>query len=231
MDETTTKMCRIWEGRIGYARVLVEIDAEKEIKDKIVIAYKGKNIIEGKTKTVTVEYAWKPSLCSHCKVFGYDVNRCMIKPKNNVEESTKKVNEEGLTVVHNRKVRTVDDASKRMNGRYGQNGNNVTRRNGVNQIQNMDKRHNNKSKVETKGKEKILSDTSMGTVKENVMNTNRSTLLDELVEDTEYYMDKKELMDAANEIEPEEDVMDSSIEEGYSISKNEIEGEGGNILK
>ncbi|GKC82767.1 hypothetical protein Tco_1138484 [Tanacetum coccineum] len=44
------------EGRIGFARVLVEIDAEKEINDKIEIVYKGRNITEGRRKVVDVEY-------------------------------------------------------------------------------------------------------------------------------------------------------------------------------
>ncbi|GJY49428.1 hypothetical protein Tco_0439384 [Tanacetum coccineum] len=40
MDEVTTKLCVTGVGRIGFARVLVEIDVEKGIKDKIEIMYK-----------------------------------------------------------------------------------------------------------------------------------------------------------------------------------------------
>nr|GEZ13507.1 ATPase, F1/V1/A1 complex, alpha/beta subunit, zinc knuckle CX2CX4HX4C [Tanacetum cinerariifolium] len=40
MDEVTTKMCVTRVGRIGFAMVLVEIDAEKGIKDKIEIMHK-----------------------------------------------------------------------------------------------------------------------------------------------------------------------------------------------
>nr|GFA46255.1 hypothetical protein [Tanacetum cinerariifolium] len=43
------------KGRIGFARVLVEIDAEKEIKDRIEIVYKGRNITEGTRKVEDVE--------------------------------------------------------------------------------------------------------------------------------------------------------------------------------
>nr|GEU69123.1 RNA-directed DNA polymerase, eukaryota, reverse transcriptase zinc-binding domain protein [Tanacetum cinerariifolium] len=52
MDEVTIKICVTGVGRIGFARVLVEIDAEKGIKDKIKIMYrnsycrtKSKNVI------------------------------------------------------------------------------------------------------------------------------------------------------------------------------------------
>ncbi|GJW01214.1 RNA-directed DNA polymerase, eukaryota, reverse transcriptase zinc-binding domain protein [Tanacetum coccineum] len=47
MDEITTKMCVTGVGRIGFARVLVEIDAEKGIKEIIEILYKSKSISEG----------------------------------------------------------------------------------------------------------------------------------------------------------------------------------------
>ncbi|GKB73619.1 RNA-directed DNA polymerase, eukaryota, reverse transcriptase zinc-binding domain protein, partial [Tanacetum coccineum] len=49
--EVTTRMCVTGVGRIGFARVLIEIDAEKEIKDIIEIIYKEKNVTEG-TKTL-----------------------------------------------------------------------------------------------------------------------------------------------------------------------------------
>ncbi|GJW71814.1 zinc knuckle CX2CX4HX4C containing protein [Tanacetum coccineum] len=60
MDAVTTKMCVTRVGRIGFARVLVEIDAEKGIKDKIEIMYKSKNVATGTKKIVDVEYSWIP---------------------------------------------------------------------------------------------------------------------------------------------------------------------------
>ncbi|GJY43524.1 RNA-directed DNA polymerase, eukaryota, reverse transcriptase zinc-binding domain protein [Tanacetum coccineum] len=64
MDEVTTKMCVTGVRRIGFARVLVEIDAEKGIKDKIEIMYRSKNVATGTKKIVDVEYSWIPSICS-----------------------------------------------------------------------------------------------------------------------------------------------------------------------
>nr|GEV51578.1 putative reverse transcriptase, RNA-dependent DNA polymerase, Gag-polypeptide of LTR copia-type [Tanacetum cinerariifolium] len=71
----TTIICLKSKGRIGFARVLVELNAEKEVKNKIEIIYKGKDISEGMKKVVDVEYAWKPLVCTHCKVFGHDLQR------------------------------------------------------------------------------------------------------------------------------------------------------------
>ncbi|GKB99091.1 zinc knuckle CX2CX4HX4C containing protein [Tanacetum coccineum] len=56
MDEVTTRIRLTSVGRIGFARVLIEIDAEKEIKDKIKVIYKGRNVAEGTKKFVDVEY-------------------------------------------------------------------------------------------------------------------------------------------------------------------------------
>ncbi|GKD40438.1 RNA-directed DNA polymerase, eukaryota, reverse transcriptase zinc-binding domain protein [Tanacetum coccineum] len=64
MDEITTKMCLTGIGRIGFNRVLVEIDADKEVKDIIEIMYKSKNVCEGTRKVVYVEYTWKPCVCT-----------------------------------------------------------------------------------------------------------------------------------------------------------------------
>ncbi|PWA34731.1 ATPase, F1/V1/A1 complex, alpha/beta subunit, Zinc knuckle CX2CX4HX4C [Artemisia annua] len=85
MDQTTARMCNEGRGRLGYARVLVEISAEKEFKDKIEICYQ--NDMQGQYghKFVNVEYAWKPPKCSHCKVFGHNHDNCSIRPRSEEE--------------------------------------------------------------------------------------------------------------------------------------------------
>nr|GEX61537.1 hypothetical protein [Tanacetum cinerariifolium] len=71
MDQVTANMCHSGVGRLGYARVLVETDAEKGYTDKIEIIYRDveKNI--KRMKFVDVDYAWKPLVCSHRLVFGH----------------------------------------------------------------------------------------------------------------------------------------------------------------
>ncbi|GJV53270.1 RNA-directed DNA polymerase, eukaryota, reverse transcriptase zinc-binding domain protein [Tanacetum coccineum] len=73
MDTMTANMCYKGIGNFEYARVLVEMDAKKEIKSEIEIQYKDKsNNIKG-CKKIKVVYDWKPPACSKCKVFGHEV--------------------------------------------------------------------------------------------------------------------------------------------------------------
>ncbi|GKC73831.1 ATPase, F1/V1/A1 complex, alpha/beta subunit [Tanacetum coccineum] len=105
MDEVTTKMCMTGVRRFGFARVLVEIDVEKGIKDKIEVMYRSKNVAEGTKKTVDVEYSWIPSICSKCKVFGHIDNNCKFTRKDVIDNTTEKSNANEFTVIHNRRQR------------------------------------------------------------------------------------------------------------------------------
>ncbi|GJV32920.1 RNA-directed DNA polymerase, eukaryota, reverse transcriptase zinc-binding domain protein [Tanacetum coccineum] len=79
MDKTTAKMCRGAISNFRYARVLVEIQADKEFKDKIEICYKNNDKRTKCSKFVKVEYSWKPPKCCECKVFGHTKNTCGLK--------------------------------------------------------------------------------------------------------------------------------------------------------
>ncbi|GKD38783.1 zinc knuckle CX2CX4HX4C containing protein, partial [Tanacetum coccineum] len=74
-------MCTQNVGRIGYARVLIEVQAKKGLPDKIDILYKNtaKEVI--RQKTIKFVYDWAPCVCSECGVFGHDVKMC---PKSTV---------------------------------------------------------------------------------------------------------------------------------------------------
>ncbi|GKA55834.1 reverse transcriptase domain, reverse transcriptase zinc-binding domain protein [Tanacetum coccineum] len=63
----------------SYARALIEVRADVELKDNIVVAMP-KIVREGLyTCTIHVEYEWKPLRCACCKVFGHVQGKC---PKN-----------------------------------------------------------------------------------------------------------------------------------------------------
>ncbi|GKG12301.1 RNA-directed DNA polymerase, eukaryota, reverse transcriptase zinc-binding domain protein, partial [Tanacetum coccineum] len=66
-------------GRSSYARVMIELQADVELKDIIVVAMHKITREDHYTRNVRVKYEWKPPRCSSCKVFGHIHEEC---PKN-----------------------------------------------------------------------------------------------------------------------------------------------------
>ncbi|GJR43472.1 RNA-directed DNA polymerase, eukaryota, reverse transcriptase zinc-binding domain protein [Tanacetum coccineum] len=92
MDSMTAAMCHKGIGSISYARVLAEMDSEKELKNEIEIQYVDKcNNVKG-NKKVQVTYDWKPPICNHCKVFGHELWNC--KNGGNVKNGNKSPNDD-----------------------------------------------------------------------------------------------------------------------------------------
>ncbi|GJS76293.1 cytokinin dehydrogenase 3-like protein [Tanacetum coccineum] len=89
LDSYTSDMCMQSWGRSSYARVMIKLRADVELKDNIFVAMP-KITREGHyTCNVCVEYEWKPPRYSSCKVFGHIHEEC---PKNTglVEKKTVK---------------------------------------------------------------------------------------------------------------------------------------------
>ncbi|GJR97523.1 retrotransposon protein, putative, ty1-copia subclass [Tanacetum coccineum] len=79
LDSYTSDMCMQSWGRSSYARVMIELRADVESKDNIVVAMP-KIIREGHYLcNVCVKYECKPLRCTSCKVFGHIHEEC---PKN-----------------------------------------------------------------------------------------------------------------------------------------------------
>ncbi|GKD30370.1 RNA-directed DNA polymerase, eukaryota, reverse transcriptase zinc-binding domain protein, partial [Tanacetum coccineum] len=83
IDAMTTRMCKQGIGRLGYARVLVEVDAKKGLEDHIDVLYRSSSNGEQFVKKVNVEYDWKPPICKKCMVFRHSDNNCNRKDKTN----------------------------------------------------------------------------------------------------------------------------------------------------
>ncbi|PWA97321.1 hypothetical protein CTI12_AA029930 [Artemisia annua] len=129
MDNMTAAMCFKGVGNLDYARVLVEIDAEKEIKHVIEVQYRDMdNKVKG-TKKISVVYDWKPTRCAECKVFGHDTSRCMFtkSKEDGVEKETGKASMEknGNENVSNKgKEKVHDQVQKSSEVQHKQNGSN-----------------------------------------------------------------------------------------------------------
>nr|GEV84608.1 hypothetical protein [Tanacetum cinerariifolium] len=98
------KLHKVPVGRIGFARALIEVSAERELKQEIIMAIlKGEDENVGHTlEKIRIESEWKPPLCLDCHVFGHTNDLC---PKKVHEKRTPDVvvNKDGFTTVTNRK--------------------------------------------------------------------------------------------------------------------------------
>ncbi|GJT23741.1 hypothetical protein Tco_0893678 [Tanacetum coccineum] len=77
IDSYTFDMCMQSWGRSSYARVMIELRADVELNDNIVVAM-SKITKEGHyICIVRVEYEWKPPRCTSCMVFGHILEECL----------------------------------------------------------------------------------------------------------------------------------------------------------
>ncbi|GJT69053.1 sugar transport protein 13 [Tanacetum coccineum] len=109
MDSYTSNMCVSSWGRSTYARILIEISAEKELLESMVIAIPMSNGKGHSLATVEIEYEWKPPRCSTCVIFDHVIEKC---PKNPIVEVEPKVNDEDGFVEVKRKKHKAKQNSK-----------------------------------------------------------------------------------------------------------------------
>ncbi|GJU27333.1 retrovirus-related pol polyprotein from transposon TNT 1-94 [Tanacetum coccineum] len=104
LDAFTSTMCVETWGRIGFARALIEVSADKELKHEVIMAIpKGEEESAGHTMVkIQIEYEWKPPLCNDCHVFGHTLDNCPKKvPAQHIIPVA--APEDGFTTVTNRK--------------------------------------------------------------------------------------------------------------------------------
>ncbi|GJT15613.1 RNA-directed DNA polymerase, eukaryota, reverse transcriptase zinc-binding domain protein [Tanacetum coccineum] len=112
MDNLTAEICKKGVGRVKYARVLVEVPANKCVPDEIEVIYRDKDRVEICRKKIIVKFDWLPLRCSNCCVFGHDLKTCgkidhektevVNLEKNEKQNKEKEVNDD-FTRVRNRK--------------------------------------------------------------------------------------------------------------------------------
>ncbi|GKA36021.1 zinc knuckle CX2CX4HX4C containing protein [Tanacetum coccineum] len=100
LDSYTSNMCANSWGRNTYARILIEVSAENDLKKDLVVAIpigkdKGHSLV-----TISIEYEWTPPRCSTCLIFDHTSDKCPKLPKVAPVES---VGNDGFEVVKKRK--------------------------------------------------------------------------------------------------------------------------------
>ncbi|XP_022003024.1 uncharacterized protein LOC110900443 [Helianthus annuus] len=101
LDSYTADMCADNWGRSSYARAMIEVSAESELKDYISLAIPKMDEDGYVMERVKVEYEWKPLRCATCCLFGHDEKTCSKNDKGKGKQVI--VDEEGY-VMDNRRV-------------------------------------------------------------------------------------------------------------------------------
>ncbi|GJW93329.1 zinc knuckle CX2CX4HX4C containing protein [Tanacetum coccineum] len=100
LDTYTSSMCLSSWGRKEYARALIEVSADEELLDSMIIAIPLGYGMGHSFATIDIEYEWKPPRCSTCKIFDHTNDGC---PKNpNVIEVSNGTSD-GFTEVRRKK--------------------------------------------------------------------------------------------------------------------------------
>ncbi|GJV73509.1 ATPase, F1/V1/A1 complex, alpha/beta subunit [Tanacetum coccineum] len=227
MDEMTARMYAKGEGRLNFARVLIEVEAKKELKKEIEVVYKGSKNYEKFTKKIQVEYAWKPPCCDKCQVFGHDNKSCRFKEKEtqgtNVEQNTKNkmsdVDRPFTEVLQWKGDNGKWDYRKKQDtSRENSSGSNEIRRNS-NTVNNIDKAKEIHDNIVDKAQGKsTVEEYNMKCNKEKISTSvmkasasNRFTLLNELVGDEDLIpsIEDRKIVDEYMNKEDEEVNIDS----------------------
>ncbi|PWA84866.1 zinc knuckle CX2CX4HX4C [Artemisia annua] len=108
MDNVTANMCKSGVGKVGFARVLIEVSAKKELPEMVDVVYRNEAKDEIMRKSVKVIYDWKPTQCNTCCVFDHTTDKC---GKNTTKSTSNKTEE-----VHNSGNETDKNTSADMEG-------------------------------------------------------------------------------------------------------------------
>ncbi|GJS85074.1 hypothetical protein Tco_0751615, partial [Tanacetum coccineum] len=103
-------MCLSSWGRSTYARVLIEVSADKDLMEYMVIAIPLSNGKGHYFATIDIAYEWKPPRCSTCAIFDHVTDQC---PKNLKVEVVASEKEDGFTEVKRKKSKVKQNLKGR----------------------------------------------------------------------------------------------------------------------
>ncbi|GJT14867.1 hypothetical protein Tco_0873573 [Tanacetum coccineum] len=113
LDTYTSNMCLHSWGRSTYARALIEISADMELKKSLVIAIPLCNKVGHTFATIDIEYEWIPPRCESCKFFDHISTKCPKLPK---VDPPVKVMDDGFIEVKKKKAKTKQNNKRQVEG-------------------------------------------------------------------------------------------------------------------
>ncbi|GKB44310.1 zinc knuckle CX2CX4HX4C containing protein [Tanacetum coccineum] len=79
LDAHTSNMCLNSWGLCSYARALVEISADNELLESLVVAIPLEKGMGHRMVSIGIEFEWKPPRCASCKIFDHVDKECLKK--------------------------------------------------------------------------------------------------------------------------------------------------------
>ncbi|PWA64391.1 zinc knuckle CX2CX4HX4C [Artemisia annua] len=76
LDSFTTSMCKESWGRSSFARCLIEVNSNTDLKEVVTIGFPSLSGEDFTKETIRVEYEWRPPRCDICKIFGHTNDQC-----------------------------------------------------------------------------------------------------------------------------------------------------------
>ncbi|GJQ89049.1 hypothetical protein Tco_0000188 [Tanacetum coccineum] len=113
LDTYTSNMCLHSWGRSTYARALIEISADMELKKSLVIAIPLCNKAGHTFATIDIEYEWIPPRCESCKNFDHISTKC---PKLLKVDPPVKVMDDRFIEVKKKKAKTKQNNKRQVEG-------------------------------------------------------------------------------------------------------------------
>ncbi|KAL8268957.1 hypothetical protein R6Q59_002755 [Mikania micrantha] len=127
MDRITEERCNSQMGKIGYARVLVEVEATTNLPNHLEVEFPSINQRPARIVKLDVSYQWKPPMCLHCKVFGHSFQSCKIRPLSEEEKLTRNEKAQGAHITYTNPIPDAEGFTTMRNRRNGNTGKSTSR--------------------------------------------------------------------------------------------------------
>nr|GEV19388.1 hypothetical protein [Tanacetum cinerariifolium] len=99
LDAFTSSMCVEALGHINFARALIEISSDTDLKKEMIMAIPDEDGIKYTKEVINVEYEWQPPRCADCKILDHSPDRCPKIVRDHVTPISKDTNTNGFTEV------------------------------------------------------------------------------------------------------------------------------------
>ncbi|GJV96199.1 hypothetical protein Tco_1547776 [Tanacetum coccineum] len=105
LDAYTSSMCGEAWGRINFARALIEVSSDSDLKKEVTMAVPNKDETDYTREVICVKYEWQPPRCAACKNFGHSSDRCPKIIREPVTPVSMDINSDGFKEVQRKKIK------------------------------------------------------------------------------------------------------------------------------